>query len=121
MQFFIVKNTATHLSAITKKTQNSNREDRNTKIKNDTIRKWLTLIIVATAGGLMTKLPYLRETYMDPLQAATGATKTQLGLLMSAYGIVNFICYFPGGVLADRFSAKKLIAVSCFGTGLIGL
>ena len=34
------------------------------KIKNDTIRKWLTLIIVATAGGLMTKLPYLRETYM---------------------------------------------------------
>lgn len=91
------------------------------KIKNDTIRKWLTLIIVATAGGLMTKLPYLRETYMDPLQAATGATKTQLGLLMSAYGIVNFICYFPGGVLADRFSAKKLIAVSCFGTGLIGL
>ena len=41
------------------------------KIKNDAIRKWLTLIIVATAGGLMTKLPYLRETYMDPLQAAT--------------------------------------------------
>lgn len=84
-------------------------------------QKWITLIIVAAAGGLITKLPYLRETYMVPLQAATGATKTQLGLIMSAYGIVNFICYFPGGVLADRFSAKKLIAVSCFGTGLLGL
>lgn len=89
--------------------------------KNASWRKWLTLIIVATAGGLMTKLPYLRETYMDPLQAATGATKTQLGLIMSAYGIMNFIFYFPGGVLADKFSAKKLIALSCFGTGLIGL
>lgn len=84
-------------------------------------RKWLTLIIVAIAGGLMTKLPYLRETYMEPLQLATGATKAQLGLIMSAYGIINFICYFPGGILADKFSAKSLIAFSCFGTGLIGL
>lgn len=83
--------------------------------------KWLTLIIVALAGGLITKLPYLRETYMEPLQAATGATKTQLGLLMSAYGIVNFICYFPGGILADKFSSKKLIMLSCFGTAAAGL
>ena len=80
-------------------------------------RKWLTLIIVATAGGLMTKLPYLRETYMEPLQLATGATKTQLGLIMSAYGIINFICYFPGGILADKFSAKSLIAFSCWKKG----
>lgn len=91
----------------------------NTKKSNAT--KWLTLIIVAFAGGLITKLPYLRETYMVPLQEATGATKTQLGILMSAYGIVNFICYFPGGVLADRFSCKSLIIVSCFGTALAGL
>lgn len=85
------------------------------------MRKWLTVIIVAVAGGLITKLPYLRETYMDPLQQATGATKTQLGLIMSAYGIVNFICYFPGGVLADKFSSKKLIIISCIGTALAGL
>ena len=84
-------------------------------------RKWLTLFIVAAAGGLLTKLPYLRETYMDPLQAATGATMTQLGLIMSAYGTMNFIFYFPGGILADKFSAKKLIIVSCFGTAAIGL
>lgn len=83
--------------------------------------KWMTLILVAIAGGLITKLPYLRETYMEPLQQATGATKTQLGLIMSAYGIVNFICYFPGGVLADKFSSKKLIIVSCIGTALAGL
>lgn len=91
-----------------------------TKTQNAAWRKWLTLFIVAAAGGLMTKLPYLRETYMDPLQTATGATKGQLGLIMSAYGIMNFVFYFPGGILADKFSAKKLIALSCFGTGLIG-
>ena len=82
--------------------------------------KWLTLIIVAFAGGLITKLPYLRETYMEPLLQATGATLTQLGILMSAYGIVNFICYFPGGVLADKFSCKSLIVFSCIGTALAG-
>ena len=83
-------------------------------------RKWMTLILVAIAGGIITKLPYLRETYMAPLMEATGANATQLGLIMSAYGIVNFICYFPGGVLADKFSCKKLIVVSCIGTALAG-
>lgn len=57
---------------------------------------------------------------MEPLQQATGATLTQLGILMSAYGIVNFICYFPGGVLADKFSCKSLIVFSCIGTALAG-
>ena len=90
----------------------------NTKKAN--FRKYLTLFIVALAGGIITKLPYLRETYMEPLSQATGATYTQLGLIMSAYGIVNFICYFPGGVLADKFSCKTLIVISCFGTALAG-
>lgn len=89
--------------------------------KTSKATKWITLIIIAIAGGLITKLPYLRETYMEPLQQATGTTKMQLGLIMSAYGIVNFICYFPGGVLADKFSSKKLIMISCFGTAAAGL
>lgn len=89
--------------------------------KQKMFRKWMTIIIVAIAGGVITKLPYLRETYMEPLQKATGATKGQLGMIMSAYGLVNFICYFPGGVLADKFSAKTLIVVSCIGTALAGL
>lgn len=88
--------------------------------KKENFRKYLTLFIVALAGGIITKLPYLRETYMEPLSQATGATYTQLGLIMSAYGIVNFICYFPGGVLADKFSCKTLIIISCFGTALAG-
>lgn len=89
--------------------------------KQATVRKYLTLFIVALAGGIITKLPYLRETYMEPLSQATGATYTQLGIIMSAYGIVNFICYFPGGVIADKFSCKTLIIISCFGTALAGL
>lgn len=92
-----------------------------TATKQESFRKYLTIFIVALAGGVITKLPYLRETYMEPLSQATGASYTQLGLIMSAYGIVNFICYFPGGVLADKFSCKTLIIISCLGTGLAGL
>lgn len=89
-------------------------------IKKSTVTKYLVLFAVAFAGGIITKLPYLRETYMEPLSQATGASYTQLGIIMSAYGIVNFICYFPGGILADKFSCKTLIIISCFGTALAG-
>lgn len=90
------------------------------KFKNPNLQKWVTLFVVAIAGGVITKLPYLRETYYAPLQEATGSTNAQLGMLMSAYGIVNFICYFPGGILADKFSAKKLITIACLGTAAAG-
>ena len=33
------------------------------KKQTSAVTKWMTLIIVAIAGGLMTKLPYLREIY----------------------------------------------------------
>jgi hypothetical protein len=59
------------------------------KKQTSAVTKWMTLIIVAIAGGLMTKLPYLRETYMVPLQEATGATKTQLGLIMLTLSVIS--------------------------------
>lgn len=88
--------------------------------KQNNRKKWLTLILVSMAGGAIYILPYLRLTYYVPLQQATGTTNTQLGLLMSAYAITNFIFYFPGGWAADRFSSRKLITFSCVTTGLLG-
>lgn len=87
------------------------------KFKNASVQKWVTLIVVAIGRRPddQAALPE-RNVYGAAGRRATGATKTQLGMLMSAYGIVNFICYFPGGILADKFSAKSLIVVSCFGT-----
>lgn len=90
------------------------------KINNPKLQKWITLLAVAFTGGVINKICYLRETYYDPLQQATGATDVQLGLLMSAFGLANFIFYFPGGVLADKFSSKRLIIFSCFSTAAAG-
>jgi nitrate/nitrite transporter NarK len=50
-----------------------------------------------------------------------GLSNTQLGDLFAVYGITATLAYFPGGPLADRFSARKLMAISLFATGIGGL
>ncbi|KLU62738.1 inner membrane protein YihN [Peptococcaceae bacterium CEB3] len=88
--------------------------------KDKSPNKWLTLTVLSMAGSIIYKLPYLRETYYIPLQQATGTTNEQLGLLMTAYALANFILYFPGGWAADSFSPRKLIAFSLIATGITG-
>jgi len=73
------------------------------------------------SGGLIYLLPFLREVYYIPLQEALELSNTELGVLMSTFGAVAMICYFPGGWLADRVSSRKLITFSMVGTGLVGL
>lgn len=88
--------------------------------RSPAFQRYFVILFIALAGGVITKLPYLFGAYYMPLINATGITNTQLGLLYSAYGIVNFICYLPGGILADRFSAKKLVVIATLGTAAIG-
>ena len=45
---------------------------------------------------------------------------TVLGDAFAFYGILALLCYFPGGVIADRYSPKKLMVISLFLTGLGG-
>jgi nitrate/nitrite transporter NarK len=40
---------------------------------------------------------------------------------MAVYGVVAMLAYFPGGPLADRFSARKLLAVSLWTTAAGGM
>lgn len=84
-------------------------------------RKYLILFICGVTGSAIYRLPFLKETYYDALMAATGSTNAQMGLIMSAYGIVNWILYLPGGWAADRFSARSLMTFSLISTGLTGL
>ncbi|WP_287713352.1 MFS transporter [Blautia sp.] len=90
------------------------------KFKSAKVERWVVLMTVSLVGGIITKLPYLKDTYYSTLEVVTGTTKAQLGMLLTMYGLMNFVCYFPGGMLADKISPKKLIVFSCFGTGLVG-
>lgn len=84
-------------------------------------KKYLILVLCGIAGSVIYRLPFLRETYYQALAEATGSTNAQLGMLMSAYGIVNLILYLPGGWAADKFSARSLLTFSLVSTGASGL
>jgi sugar phosphate permease len=59
---------------------------------------------------------YFRPAFVDVFQIS----QTQLGVLGSIYGFVAMFAYLLGGGLADRFSARKLLAFSLVVTGLSG-
>ena len=79
------------------------------------------ILILAFAGSIIYGLPYFRYYYYDAYVAAYGLTNTQMGMLGSAYGVLGVFSYLIGGVLADRFSAKKLLVFSLIATGLGGV
>ena len=76
--------------------------------------------VLGFSGGVIFLLPYLKEIYYRPLTEAMELSNTEFGLIVSAFGLTAWVCYFPGGWIADRFSARKLIALSLTSTGLLG-
>lgn len=90
-------------------------------VKFERIKRWLVMTILCFSGGIIFMLPFLREVYYIPMQEAFGYDNTQMGVLISVFGTLSLLTYFPGGWLADRFSPRKLISSSLLGTGLAGL
>jgi sugar phosphate permease len=48
----------------------------------------------------------------------TGWDKTQFGVVLSAFLLGYALFQFPGGLIADRWSARKVLALSCLGFSL---
>ncbi len=44
-----------------------------------------------------------------------------IGMAFTTYGITALICYFPGGYIADKFNARKLLSLSLILTSLGGI
>ncbi len=80
----------------------------------------LVMVILCFSGGIIFMLPFLREVYYQPMQAAFGHDNTEMGILMSVFGTFSLLAYFPGGWLADRFSPRRLITIGLTVTGLAG-
>jgi nitrate/nitrite transporter NarK len=54
------------------------------------------------------------------MKDAFGFSNTQMGLLMSTFGMVSLLGYIPGGWLADHYSPRKLISIALLITALAG-
>lgn len=85
------------------------------------IKKYGTLILLATGAGIIFQLPYIRETFYVPIQNAMNLSNAQMGLLSSGYATMSLFSYFIGGIIADKFSARKLLTFSFIATGALGL
>jgi sugar phosphate permease len=65
------------------------------------------------AGEAVFALPFILARIFRPtLLDVFGITNLQLGTAFSVYGVVAMLAYFPGGPLADRFSARNMMAAA---------
>lgn len=79
----------------------------------------MTLIL---AGEMVFGLPFHTTRFFRPtFLEVFNLTNTQLGDMFAAYGVTAMLAYFPGGALADRFSARTLLTGSLLATAAGGL
>jgi sugar phosphate permease len=83
--------------------------------------RFLLMLTLVFAGEIIFGLPFHTARFFRPtLLESFGFSNTQLGDVFAVYGITAMIAYFPGGALADRYSARSLLTVSLLLTGLGG-
>ena len=84
--------------------------------------RFIFIATLVIAGEMVFSLPFHITRFFRPtVLEVFGFTSTQLGDLFAVYGITAMLSYFPGGPLADRFSARSLLTTSLVATGLGGL
>ena len=79
------------------------------------------MLALVTAGELIFSLPYHLARYFRPtVREVFNFSNADLGDIFVPYGILAMLCYFPGGILADRFPPRKLMTFALVTTGLGG-
>ncbi len=83
---------------------------------------WLIIFCLVFAGEMIFSLPFhiarfFRPTVLDVF----GLSNAELGDVFAVYGIIAMLAYFPGGAIADHFSARKLMVTSLTATAMGGL
>ena len=84
--------------------------------------RWLILFCLVFAGEIIFSLPFhitrfFRYTFLEVF----GFSNAELGDIFAVYGILALLAYFPGGAIADHFSARKLMSLSLLATAIGGL
>ncbi|WP_420636959.1 MFS transporter [Candidatus Palauibacter sp.] len=86
------------------------------------MRRGLVLLALIAAGEAVFFLPFvLARVFRPTLLDVFGITNLELGTAFSLYGVVAMAAYFAGGPLADRYSARRLMALALLATGLGGI
>ena len=82
----------------------------------------IAMLALIVAGEAVFFLPFVLPRIFRPtLLDVFHLTNLQLGIAFSVYGVVAMLAYFPGGPLADRYSARKLMSFALVATSIGGL
>ncbi len=95
--------------------------EKNLKSYKNTPR-WLIIFCLILAGEMIFSLPFHVPRFFRPtLLEVLDMSNAEFGDAFVLYGIMAMVSYIPGGMIADRISARKLIAFSLVATALGGL
>lgn len=89
-------------------------------MEQNNFRRYLQFFLIVLAAGAIYPVIYLRTNYQVTILEVFNLSQTQLNNFYSMLGMAYVIGYIPSGLIADKISAKKLIAISLFGTSLCG-
>lgn len=82
----------------------------------------ITLFTLIIAGEAIFFLPFiLARVFRPTMLEFFRISNTELGLWFSVYGMVAMVSYLLGGILADRFQVRKLMATALWLTSAGGL
>ncbi len=85
-------------------------------------RRGLRLACLIFAAEVIFSLPFhLPRFFRTTLLAKFGLSNTALGDIFALYGLMAMLAYFPGGLLADRYPLRALLAGSLAATAAGGL
>lgn len=80
------------------------------------------MLALIVAGEAIFGLPFVVVRVFRPtLLDVFGITNLQLGSAFSLYGVLAMAAYLPGGPLADRYSARVLMAIALVATAAGGI
>ncbi len=83
--------------------------------------QWLIIFCLVYAGEMIFSLPFHIPRFFRPtVLEVFDLSNAELGDIFAVYGIFAMLAYFPGGAIADHFSARKLMTVSLLATALGG-
>ena len=78
------------------------------------------MFVLCLSGSFIYWLPFYTEIFYMPVQTAFGFSNTQIGVLSGTAGFAALITFIPGGWLADRFPARKLMSTALVITAMGG-
>lgn len=76
-------------------------------MQHNSYRRWITLAIISFSGGVSFDLAYLRYIYQIPMAKFMGFSNTEIGLIMSTFGIAAIIFYALAALLPINFHTAK--------------